>query len=172
MELQGAPGGGARFPCVVFLAGKAYGRFHIDLGFGDALTGVPEPLMGDDLLAFAGIAPARVWAIPRAQQFAEKVHAYTLPWQDRINTRTKDLVDLVLLIETQSLDPASLGQAVEATFARRDTHPVPKELPPPPESWTRDFAGMATEAQLGARSLEDGFALLQRFWENTNRENS
>ena len=34
-ELQGAPLGGARFPCEAFLAGKTYGRFHIDLGFGD-----------------------------------------------------------------------------------------------------------------------------------------
>ena len=125
-ELQGAPDGGARFPCVASLASKVYERFHIDLGFGDAVMGTPEPLVGDDLLAFADIAPAKVLAIPREQQFAEKVHAYTLARGERVNTRTKDLVDLLLLMETQPFDPASLRLAVEETFGRRATHPVPK----------------------------------------------
>lgn len=98
-ELQGAPLGGARFSCEVTLAGKLYGRFHLDLGFGDALTGVPEQLTGEAVLEFAGIPAAMVLAVPKAQQFAEKVHAYTFPWQDRTNTRTKDLVDLALFIE-------------------------------------------------------------------------
>lgn len=78
------------------MAGRVFGSFHIDVGIGDALHGTPEPLRGEDLLAFAGIAPAEVLAIPKAQQFAEKIHAYTYPWTDRPNTRTKDLVDLLL----------------------------------------------------------------------------
>ena len=41
-ELDGAPGGGARFPCEAFLAGKTYGRFHIDLGFGDEMGTDPN----------------------------------------------------------------------------------------------------------------------------------
>jgi predicted nucleotidyltransferase component of viral defense system len=163
-ELQGAPMGGARFTCVVLLAGRAYGRFHIDLGFGDASTGAADPLTGDDLLAFAGFAPAHVLAVPCYQQFAEKLHAYTLPRQERINTRAKDLVDLVLLIETEKIDLGTLRRAVEATFSRRGTHPIPEDLPLPPTSWTKDFARMADEAQLGARSLDDGFAVLRRFW--------
>lgn len=60
-ELPGAPFGGARFPVEVLLAGKEYGRFHIDVGFGDAVLGQPESLDGEDLLAFAGIPPARRW---------------------------------------------------------------------------------------------------------------
>ncbi len=169
-ELQGAPSGGARFTCVVSLAGKPYGRFQIDLGFGDAATGAAEPLTGDDLLSFAGIAPAQVLAVPHSQQFAEKLHAYTLPRQDRINTRAKDLVDLVLLIETETLDFGMLLQAVEATFSRRRTHPVPKDLPPPPASWDEDFARMANEAQLDARSLNTGFAVLRDFWDHAGRK--
>ena len=52
------PGGGGRFPCEALLVGKTYARFHLDVGVGDAVVGVPERLTGDDLLAFAGIAPA------------------------------------------------------------------------------------------------------------------
>ncbi len=99
-ELRGAPLGGARFTAEATLAGRPYGRFHLDVGFGDAVLGEPERLGGDDLLAFAGVAPASVLALPRAQHFAEKVHAYTFPWVGRTNTRTKDLVDLVLYWST------------------------------------------------------------------------
>jgi hypothetical protein len=98
-ELTNAPGGGARFPCEAVLGGKTYAKFHLDVGAGDAILPDPDRLAGDDLLAFAGIETPFVLAIPVEQQFAEKVHAYTFPWTDRINTRTKDLVDLVLLIE-------------------------------------------------------------------------
>ncbi len=163
-ELQGAPGGGARFPCVASLASKVYERFHIDLGFGDAVIGAPEPLVGDDLLAFAEIAPAKVLAIPRAQQFAEKLHAYTLARGERTNTRTKDLVDLVLLLERHRFDPTTLLLAVEGTFERRATHPVPTTLTPPPPSWSSEFARLAAEAGLDVGNLEDGFAALQEFW--------
>jgi hypothetical protein len=66
-ELTNAPKGGARYPCESVLVGKVYARFHIDVGCGDALVGKPEQLVGDDLLAFAGVGPATALAIPRAQ---------------------------------------------------------------------------------------------------------
>jgi hypothetical protein len=115
-ELTNAPQGGARYPCEAVLVGKVYARFHIDVGCGDALVGEPERLVGDDLLSFAGIGPALVLAIPKAQQFAEKVHAYTFPWSGRMNTRTKDLVDLVLLIERGPPEDGDVRRALEATF--------------------------------------------------------
>src|SRR5437667_2016410 len=139
-ELEAPPLGGARFPCEAVLAGKSYAKFHIDVGCGDAMSGEPEPLTGEGLLGFAGIGPAQVLAIPRPQQFAEKIHAYTFPWTGRTNTRSKDLVDLVLLIETGPPEPAAVRVALEATFATRNTHPLPQSLPPPPESWKADFA--------------------------------
>lgn len=75
-ELQGAPEGGARLPVDALVAGRVFARFHIDVGFGDPLSAAPDLLLGDDYLAFAGVTPAKVLAIPRAQQFAEKLHAY------------------------------------------------------------------------------------------------
>jgi len=163
-ELAGAPLGGARFPCEAILAGKSYAKFHIDVGCGDAVVGEPELLSGEGLLAFAGIKPAQVLTIPYPKQFAEKIHAYTFPWGDRTNTRSKDLVDLVLLIETGPPDPALVRAAVLATFATRKTHPLPKALPLPPVSWEADFAMMAAEARLSTTAYLEGFALLERFW--------
>jgi len=152
-ELQGAPQGGARFPIEARLAGRLFGRFHVDVGIGDAVHGSSERLTGDDLLAFAGVAPAQALAIPKAQQFAEKLHAYTFPWTDRTNTRTRDLVDMLLMLERSSPDASDIQTAVEATFQTRHTHPIPEILPAPPQSWAADFSVMADEAGLSTRDL-------------------
>src|SRR5947208_1274777 len=46
----------------------------------------------------------------------------------RLNTRTKDLVDLVLLIERGIPDAAGIRSALRATFSARGTHPLPASL--------------------------------------------
>lgn len=163
-ELTNAPGGGGRYPCEALLLGKTYAKFHIDVGIGDAIFGEPERLAGEDLLDFAGIGPAVALAIPRAQQFAEKVHAYSYPWEGRVNTRTKDLVDLVLLIERGEPDAAAIRDAVRVTFATRGTHEVPVTLAPPPPTWAADYPPMASEADLDASDVVAAFAVLERFW--------
>jgi len=67
--------------------------------------------------------------IPREQQFAEKLHAYTLPRQGATNTRVRDLVDMVLLIHSATLDRDRVTEAIRVTFERRKTHPLPKCAP-------------------------------------------
>jgi len=163
-ELTNAPGGGAQFPCEVVLVGKTYAKFHIDVGVGDALVGTPERLVGEDILDFAGVSPATVLAIPKSQQFAEKVHAYTYPWGERINTRTKDLVDLVLLLERGLPNVAEISAALSATFTTRKTHPLPSALNRPPEQWRNEFVAMAAEAGISTTDYLAAFELLERFW--------
>jgi hypothetical protein len=163
-ELTNAPKGGGRYPCEVVLIGKTYAKFHIDLGIGDVVVGDPDRLTGDDILAFVGIDPITVLAIPKAQQFAEKVHAYTFPWSGRINTRTKDLVDLVLLIERGMPDVAAIRTAIAATFSTRGTHPLPVALSAPPTEWKDEFTVMATEAGISTGDYLVAFGLLERFW--------
>jgi hypothetical protein len=162
-ELQGAPDGGARSPIVALVAGRVFERFHLDVGFGDPLLSAPEVLAGQDFLEFAGIAPATALAIPKTQQFAEKLHAYTFAWNDRVNTRTKDLVDMVMFVTLDPPDEEQLKAAIEETFRRRNTHPLPKELLPPPESWQATFAQMAEEATLTTTDYFEGFQLVNDF---------
>lgn len=163
-ELQGAPLGGARFPVEATVAGRVFARFHVDVGVGDVLTGEPEALMGEDLLAFAGVAPASVLAIPKAQQFAEKLHALTYPWSGRTNTRSKDLVDLVALIDRAQLDPVKTLDSVRRTFETRRTHEVPGEIPAPPDAWAKEFAAMAEEAGIAERDLHAAHRRLAEYW--------
>lgn len=168
-ELKGAPLGGGKFPVVARLGGKEFGRSSIDVGFGDPLVGVPEELVGQDLLEFAGLAPARVRAIPKALQFAEKIHAYTFPWTDRVNTRVKDLVDLLILIERGALDPDELHTALRATFERRRRHELPQVLPPPPPQWREEFQFLATETSIASTELDAAFEHLTHFWNQLMR---
>jgi hypothetical protein len=153
------------FPVEVRFAGKIHGRFKIDIAFGDAMTGRAEELVGDNLLAFAGLEPARVSAISKAQQFAEKVHAYTLQWADRENTRAKDLVDLLLLVDRGRLDLAELRAALDATFRARGKQSIPTVLPPPPAGWVAEFRVLALEASVTPAELWPAFDRLGQFWD-------
>ncbi len=147
-DLDAAPYGGARFPVDARLAGRSFVKFHLDVSAGDVLRQPYESLSGRDWLGFAGIPKINISAVSPEEQFAEKLHAYTLPRVGRENTRVKDLVDLILLIEQTKLDAARLPKAIRETFQRRKTHEIPAALASPPASWSRPFAEMAAECGL------------------------
>jgi hypothetical protein len=58
---------------------RIFARFHLDAGIGDVAMEPLDSVVSRDWLGFAGIEPSRVRMIAREQQFAEKIHAYTLP---------------------------------------------------------------------------------------------
>jgi hypothetical protein len=125
----------------------------------------PEWVEGSPLLDFAGISAARVALYPIEQQFAEKIHVYTFPWQDRDNTRVKDLVDLVLLVQAGQLESELVKQALRATFGARATHLLPVRLPEPPEDWAEPYAALAQELGLPASTLEEAYTYLDTCWQ-------
>lgn len=145
LELNQAPDGGSRFPVDARLDGRSFVKFHVDLGVGDEVIEPVDRIVGDDWLGFAGIPTIAVPTLSAEQHWAEKLHAYTLPRDGATNSRVKDLVDLVLLIELQPMSPARIHVAVATTFARRATHAVPTDLPPPPSAWERPFTALAAE---------------------------
>ena len=147
LNLENAPYGGYRFPVEARLAGRLFIRFDIDLAYGDVWMESRDILEARDWLGFAGIRPPRIPVISREQQFSEKLHAYTLP-RNRANSRVKDLVDLVLLIQMGGMGEERVCKAVEMTFQRRGSHPVPEGLPDPPELWQRPFKALAESAGL------------------------
>jgi len=163
-ELTGAPGGGVRCGVEARLAGRIFAQFHVDVGLGDPKLGEPAWVEGDSFLTFAGIPAVRIPVVPAGQQFAEKIHAYTFPWQDRDNTRVKDLVDLVLLVHFGLVEAAQVRQALQVTFRFRATHPLMAELPKPPEFWSESFQALAIGLELPVQDLEQAHAYLSAFW--------
>jgi hypothetical protein len=165
-ERTGAPEGGIRCSVEARLAGRPFVQFHLDVGLGDVVLGQPEWVEGSGLLGFAGIPAARVALYPMDQQFAEKIYAYTFPWQDRDNTRVKDLVDLVLLVHSGQLKPERVKQALRATFEARGTHPLPTQLPMPPADWTEPYTALAQELGLPALTLQEARTYLDAYWQD------
>ena len=145
MELDGAPYGGARHPVEVNLDGRLFARFHLDLGMGDIQREPCEWAEPRDWLGFAGIEAGRFPSISREEHFAQKLHAYTLPRADRANTRVKDLVDLVLLIDSGGMNMERLKRDITDTFSRRKTHAVPVVMESPPGFWKPVFERLAAE---------------------------
>ena len=156
--------GGIRCSVDCRISGRTFANFHVDIGFGDFVLGEPQWVAGREILSFAGIETTRIPLLSAEQQIAEKFHAYTFPWGERTNTRVKDLIDLVLLFETQELDKDILRDSVPATFNHRGTHPVPINLPNPPEEWKDTFVIMATDLRLPTLSLEEAFDYIRDRW--------
>lgn len=162
-ELDGAPEGGCRFPVEAIMDGRPFVKFHIDIGVGDVLVEPVEKIIGEDWLAFAGISPATIYAISKEQQFAEKLHAYTLPRTNRLNTRVKDLIDMLLLIREESIGEVVVRENLGKVFHRRNTHGLPAVLPLPPDNWGVKFDLLAKECGMN-ESLDQAMELVDRFY--------
>ena len=156
--------GGMRCSVDCRIRGKTFAKFQVDIGLSDIVVGEPEWVSGPGLLEFAGVAPARIRLLPAAQQIAEKFHAYTYQWDDRVNTRVKDLVDLVQLFETQEPGKDEVRRAVVATFSHRDTHPLPEQLPSPPREWSAPFVALADELDMPVKTLDEAYNYIQDKW--------
>ena len=149
-------GAAVRYHVVAELAGRTFDEFVLDVGFDPPAGVETDWLHGPDLLAFAGIEPVVVRALPIEFQVAEKVHAYSRVYGDQsvASTRVKDLVDLALIATEAAPNAERLRIALEATFGRRARHPQPARLPWPPADWRVPYGRMARdigfEADLGA----------------------
>lgn len=165
-DLQGPPEGGMRFSVQAHLDKRLFAQFHVDVGVGDVLLSEPEWITGHPLLEFAGIPPVRIAALPLEQHFAEKVHAYTLPRPEATNTRIKDLIDLVLLIDLGLPDRVGVTRALRATFDRRKTHGTPLNFPSPPEEWRERYAVMAAECGVSAQTVQEAHQIVSSYWDS------
>lgn len=167
-DLEGAPYGGARYPVEAVLGGRTFARFHVDIGVGDLVMEPVETIHCRDWLGFAHVAPGTALVILPEQQFAEKLHAYTFPRLQLPNSRVRDLVDMLLLVESRSLSAERTREAVARTFARRGTHPIPPALQPASEDWAKPFSaltvecGLDTDLNLAFKTVDDFYRTLQQ----------
>jgi predicted nucleotidyltransferase component of viral defense system len=162
-DIENAPYGGSRHSISAVIDNRPFVQFHLDVG-GDFLVDQIEKFQGENWLEFCGITAPIIPMISVEQQFAEKLHSYTLPREH--NTRTKDLIDLILLLRLEGRPLEAFQSALQRIFKARKTHLLPADLPKPPVSWQKPFAKMATECGLSL-SLEDGFSQVSRFYHST-----
>jgi predicted nucleotidyltransferase component of viral defense system len=161
-DTAGRPGW--RFSIRCSLAGRQFDQVRVDVVARVDETDRTERLPLPGSLSFAEIPTGDVEVVSPAQHFAEKLHALTRTYGDRPSSRTRDLVDLAILIEEGLVTPESVTSAVEDVFGFRETHPVPTEIPDPPAGWKDDYVGMAEELDITSTTMDEAMVLLREFW--------
>jgi len=140
-------GGAVRYRVRCEIAGRLFENVIVDIGFSDSLA-EPQPdlVSGSNLLTFAGIDSITIPILPLEQHVAEKIHAYTRRYGDgRSSSRVKDLVDLVLIKQSMTLDATRLQSALVGIFERRLQQDLPQSLPPPPSDWKVAYRKLAAD---------------------------
>ncbi len=153
-----------RYSVEARLDGRRFENARVDVGLGDPLIPPFDELVGSDLLSFAGIPRPTIRTTSRVQHLVEKVHAVTRPFDDRINTRVKDLADILLLMNLGMPGPGITKQVADEIFATRRTHDIPKTIVTPPVTWAASFAAMATDLGLSEKTLESATARVNEYW--------
>jgi predicted nucleotidyltransferase component of viral defense system len=142
-------GGSHRFRATAHLAGRQFETFLLDAGLPSDPTSEHDTLTTPDLLAFAGIDPVEVPAVPLERQIAEKLHAYTRRYGDeQPSSRSRDLIDIVLMSELVSFEFERLRDVIVSLFEARATHDLPSSIPAPPGEWAVPYRVLAEEVGL------------------------
>ncbi len=106
-------------------------KVQVDVGFGDAVARPEEEVTMPVLLDFP---PPTLRTYPAEAVIAEKLHA--MVQHGMLNSRMKDVYDVVALAARLEFDGARLTDAIRLTFERRGTT-IGVELPTPA---TKEFA--------------------------------
>lgn len=175
LDLDNAPYGGSRYPVSALIDGKLFVRFQLDVG-ADVVVDEIEQIKGVDWLEFCGVKAPIIPTISIEQQLSEKFHAYSLPRGDRVNSRAKDLIDMVLLLNIRKIKNEEFQKVLEKVFKARNTHPLPKFLDPPPQEWEIQFKEMAAECGI-VQDMRSNFEKVSLFynpitkdqWQNANQ---
>jgi Nucleotidyl transferase AbiEii toxin, Type IV TA system len=157
---------GWRFLIETRLGNKSYVLLRMDVvARANDMAGAIDEFTFRSALAFANLpAEVTVRAMALEQQAAEKFHAMCQDRGRRKNTRTKDLVDLVLLIELGLLDTVTLAARIRTVFGFRGIHELPTELPPLPEKWPRKYAELVADMDVDCRTAEEAHAMVSELW--------
>jgi hypothetical protein len=83
---------------------------------------------------------------------------------DRENTRVRDLVDLVILIEAGWLDAPLLAIAAREVWAERDGGAPPTQLGRLPSAWRASYPTLVADLPVNAGDFSVAAALVARLW--------
>lgn len=117
-------------------------------------------------LQFAGIPGTYVEVVDVNRHAAEKFHGMTRDHGDRENSRVRDLVDLIILIEHDLLTPEILATAIATVWAERDGTAPLDTIPPLPGTWPDRYERLAADHDLNTRTFTHADALIRQLWRN------
>jgi hypothetical protein len=153
-----------RLKLAATLAGKPFGGIQLDVSPRVHELDATDYVALPNSLAFAGIPTPTAEIIDVNRHAAEKFHAMARTYGERENSRVRDLVDLVILIEHDLLDPSAVRAATERVWRERDAAEPPFAIEALPESWPPRYELLAAENDLATQQFDDAISLISRFW--------
>ncbi len=165
--VQGAVG--TRIPVIARVGANEWARFHVDL-VGDAvtMTGAPDEVPPLTPVTLPGLARPGYRAYPIVDHIADKMCAILARYGEgrRPSTRYKDLLDLVSLITTSTIDAEQQQRALHSEAARRRIA-LPSQFDVPDrELWRRGYSAEAKRAiKPTAATLDEALATVRPFFD-------
>lgn len=148
----------------VSLADRRFGEIQVDVSArAHELDRTDRVTLGNSL-AFAGIPAPQVDVVDIHRHAAEKFRGMLRTFDGRENTRVRDLVDLVILVEHGLLDPFALAEATKRVWREQAGVEPPRELPLLPAFWPERYEELAAEQNLSTLSFSAASALVSRLW--------
>jgi Nucleotidyl transferase AbiEii toxin, Type IV TA system len=153
-----------RAPVQVSLAGRSFGAIKVDISPRPHELETTDRLTIPSALDFAGAEPVDIEVVDIHRHAAEKLHAMLLDFGERENSRVRDLIDLMLLLEHELLDPAVLAKTVTDVWNERDAMPPLQRFPALPEGWPARYERLAAEHDVDPPSFSDACARAAALW--------
>lgn len=146
------------------LGGRPFGRVQLDVSPRGHELSDTDFVSLPNSLAFADVDTPVIEIIDVQRHAAEKLHALARDFGDRENTRVRDLVDVVILVEHHLLDREQLAVATQSVWLERNGELPPKTLPPLPRNWAQRYEQLASEHDLAAATFAQAVALVTAVW--------
>lgn len=152
------------FACI---GAAEWARFHVDLVGSDiVMTGTPERVPPLARVAIPDVEQHGYRAYPFVDHMADKIAAIFQRYgkEQQPSTRFRDLVDLVAMIGSATVDAAAQTTALRSEEARRGlTFPQRFDVPDR-ATWEAGYAAEARKSLLPyARTLEEALAAVRPF---------
>jgi hypothetical protein len=163
----GEDGGGHltwRLTVSASLADRSFGKIQMDVSPRTHELSATHRIVVQNSLAFAGVPSTTVEIIDVDRHAAEKFHGMTRDFRDRENSRVRDLVDLVILVEHELLHADELRVHINSVWQERNQEGPPLELPAFPDTWPARYERLASEHDLTASSFQEAVELVRRLW--------
>lgn len=146
------------------LADTTFGSIQLDIAPRPYELTDTDHVELPSMLDFAGVPASVVEIIDIHRHAAEKLHAMTRDFGDRENSRLRDLVDLVLMLEHEMLNPALLAARTTDVWSEREKSSPPPDLPPLPESWANRYGPLTEQLDIDTRSYPSAVTIVADLW--------
>ena len=133
----------ATVPVDAYAGARLLLSFKIDLVIGAIITTTPDRLHATPPVTIPGLVSADYLVYPLVDHIADKLCA-TVERHGQNNiasTRVRDLVDLVVIARTQTVDATTLRRAIETERLHRNLAPIARYVAP--AGWAQQYSRLA-----------------------------